>query len=67
VLPSSPRDKENFGRPGKTPLIAALIQTLPPSGTDWSTDDRVIAAANDFEGAPKAYGHKASTSPTEAA
>jgi len=30
------------GGGGKDPLLAALIQKLPPTGTDWSADDRVM-------------------------
>jgi hypothetical protein len=41
--PKEPEHKNGLGGGGgKDPLIAALIQKLPPSGTDWSADDRVM-------------------------
>jgi hypothetical protein len=40
------------------PLIAALIQKLPPAGTDWSTDERVAWLQLMIMGFQVAYGPK---------
>jgi len=40
------------------PLIAALIQNLPPAGTDWSTDERVAWLQLMIMGFQVAYGPK---------
>jgi hypothetical protein len=39
-------------------LIAALIQKLPPSGTDWSSDDRVMWLQMISMAFQMAYGQK---------
>jgi hypothetical protein len=46
------------GGGGKDPLIAALIQKLPPSGTDWSSDDRVMWLQMISMAFQMAYGQK---------
>jgi hypothetical protein len=40
------------------PLIAALIQKLPPAGTDWSTDERIAWLQLMVMGFQVAYGPK---------
>jgi hypothetical protein len=43
---------------GKDPLIAALIQKLPDSGTDWPIDDRVMWLQMISMAFQMAYGQK---------
>ena len=40
------------------PLIAALIQKLPPAGEDWSADERVAWVQLMIMGFQVAYGPK---------
>jgi hypothetical protein len=46
------------GGGGKDPLIAALIQKLPDTGTDWSADDRVMWLQMIAMAFQMAYGQK---------